>query len=117
MDQMNEYTPDLYELIDEEGNKQSFELIDCMEFEGETYYALTPYFEDDQGQELLDDSGELVILRVEYDNETGEEILASIDDDELFDRIGEQFLKRIGEIYDFDDEDEDENGEDSDDDE
>lgn len=101
---MNEYTPDLYELIDEEGNKENFELLDCMEFEGETYYALTPYFEEDQGQELLDDSGEVVILKVEFNQETGEDELVSIDDEELFDRVGEAFMKRINEMFDIDEE-------------
>lgn len=99
---MNEYTPDLYELMDESGEKQVFELLDCMEFEGETYYALTPFYDEDQAAELLDDPGELVILRVEYDDETGEEILASIDDDALFDRVGEAFIARLEEMYDFD---------------
>ncbi len=102
---MNEYTPDLFELIDEEGNKQTFELLDCMEFEEEKYYALTPYFEADEGQELLEDSGEVVILKVEYDEETGEEILASIEDEELFDRVGAVFMDRIEEMFGFDDED------------
>lgn len=105
-DKMNEYTPDLYELMDESGEKQTFELLDCMEYEGETYYALTPFYEEDQAEDMLNDSGELVILKVEYDEETGEEILASIDDEDLFDRIGEAFIKRLEDMYDFEDEDE-----------
>lgn len=105
-DKMNEYTPDLYELMDESGEKQTFELLDCMEYEGETYYALTPFYEEDQAEDMLNDSGELVILKVEYDEETGEEILASIDDEDLFDRIGEAFIERLEDMYDFEDEDE-----------
>ena len=106
MDEKNEHTPDLYELIDEDGNKEQFELLDCMEFEGETYYAMTPYFEPEQAEELVESSGEVVILRVEYDEETGEEILASIDDDDLYERVGAVFMDRLEEMFGFNDEDE-----------
>ena len=106
-DEMNEYTPDLFELVDEEGNKQTFELLDCMEYEEEKYYALTPYYEEEEAQQMLEDSGEVVILRAEYDEQTGEEILASIEDEELFDKIGAVFMDRIEEMFDFDDEEDD----------
>ena len=33
MSEMNEYTPELFELIDEDGNKKQFELIDAAEIE------------------------------------------------------------------------------------
>lgn len=101
----DEYMPDLYELEDEQGNKQSFELLDVMEYEGEKYYALTPYFDEQDAEKLLDDPGEVVILRSEFD-ENNDEILASIDDDEQYEKIGELFMKRIEEMFDFDDEDE-----------
>lgn len=100
-----EYMPDLYELEDEQGNKQSFELLDVMEYEGEKYYALTPYYDEQDAEKLLDDPGEVVILRSEFD-ENNDEILASIDDDEQYEKIGELFMKRIEEMFDFDDEDE-----------
>ena len=107
-EQMNEYTPDLYELMDEQGNKQTFELLDCMDFEDERYYALTPYFEEDDADKRLDEASLLVTLKVEYDPETGEEILASIEDEELFDRVGAAFEERLEEMFDFED---DEDGE------
>ena len=53
----NEFLPDLYELEDENGNKQTFELLDAMEYEDEKYYALTPYYEN--GDEALEDSGDV----------------------------------------------------------
>lgn len=61
----NEFLPDLYELEDENGNKQTFELLDAMEYGDEKYYALTPYYEN--GDEALEDSGDVVILKAEYD--------------------------------------------------
>ena len=105
-EQMNEYTPDLYELMDEQGNKQTFELLDCMDFEDERYYALTPYFEEDDADKILDEASLLVILKVEYDPETGEEILASIEDEELFNRVGAAFEERLDEMFDFEDDEE-----------
>ncbi len=102
----DEYMPDLYELEDENGDKQSFELLDVMEYEGEKYYALTPYFDEDEAERMLEDSGEVVILRSEFD-ENNDEILASIDDDEEYEKIGELFMQRIDEMFEFDDDDED----------
>ncbi len=102
-EERNEYTPDLYELEDESGEKHVFELLDAMEYEGEKYYALTPYFEDPN--EALEAAGDLVILRSDFD-ENNEEILSSIEDDDEFEKIGEIFLKRIDEMFDFEDDEE-----------
>lgn len=102
----DEYMPDLYELEDENGDKQSFELLDVMEYEGEKYYALTPYFDEDEAERMLEDSGEVVILRSEFD-ENNDEILASIDDDEEYEKIGELFMKRIEDMFEFDEDDDD----------
>lgn len=102
LDVNEEYMPDLYELEDEQGNKQSFELLDVMEYEGEKYYALTPYFDEQEVERMLEDSGEVVILRSEFD-ENNDEILASIDDDDEYEKIGEMFMKRIEDMFEFDD--------------
>ena len=100
----NEFLPDLYELEDENGNKQTFELLDAMEYGDEKYYALTPYYEN--GDEALEDSGDVVILKAEYD-ENNDEILASIEDDDEYEKIGQMVMERIDEMFEFDDEDED----------
>lgn len=101
----NEYTPDLFELEDENGEKQTFELLDAMEYEGEKYYALTPFFDD--AEESLQDSGEVIILKSEFD-ENNNEILASIEDDEEYEKIGNMFMERIEEMFEFDDDENDE---------
>ncbi len=93
MSEMNEYTPELFELIDAEGNKKQFELIDAAEIEGEQYFAMIPAVEDDN---FLDDDCDLVILKVIEEN--GEEILASIDDDDEFDKVSRIFTERLAEI-------------------
>lgn len=101
--EMNEYTPDLYTLEDEDGNEQEFELLDVMEYEGEKYYALTPYYGNDHDS-LLEDDGEVVILKEEMVGD--EPMLVSIEEDEEYERIGGIFLDRLNEIYDEDDEEE-----------
>ena len=90
MSEMNEYTPDLFELVDEEGNKKQFELFDAAELNGEQYYAMLPAVEDD---DFLNSDCELVILKsIEED---GEEILASIDDDDEFETVSAFFMERL----------------------
>lgn len=104
MSEMNEYTPELFELIDSDGNKKNFELIDAAELKGEQYYAMVPAIED---EDFLNADCDIVILKTIY--EDGEEILASIDDDEEFMEVSEFFLRRMEEAMDmYDDESEDE---------
>ncbi len=103
MSDMNEYTPDLIELVDNEGNKKNFEIVDIAEFEGEIYYAMIPEF---NGEDILSADCELVILKTVEDN--GEEILASIEDDDEFDRVSEFFMKRMDELFDEENEGDDE---------
>ncbi|MBP0977615.1 MAG: DUF1292 domain-containing protein [Oscillospiraceae bacterium] len=107
MPEISEFGPDLYTLVDEEGVEQTFELLDVMEAEGNTYYALVPYAENPE--DILEGSDELVVLKMEEVD--GEELLASIEDDEEFERIGQMFLDRIMEEFDEDEEDEAENEE------
>lgn len=99
MDEYN-YTPELYTLVDEEGKEQVFEMLDAMEEGDEKYYAMVPYFENPD--DLIESDGELVILKSEYVD--GEEMLASIDDDDEFDRIGAIFMERLESMFNSDDE-------------
>lgn len=71
-------------LTDEEGNENEFELIATCELDGCTYYALVP--KDD----IEDEEGEYVILKIDVDDD-GEEILVTIDDDDEFERVADYF--------------------------
>ena len=94
MSEMNEFTPDLFELIDEEGNKKQFELFDIAEINGEQYFAMLPAVEDDN---FLDSDCELVILKsVEEDDE---EILVSIDDEDEFETVSSYFMERLQDAF------------------
>ncbi len=75
---------DVYTLTDEEGKETNFELLAEAELDGVLYYAMTEL--DDEDEQVGD---EYVILRVE--EEDGEEVLVSIDDDDEFDRVADYF--------------------------
>ncbi len=94
MSEMNEYTPELFELIDNEGNTKKFEMIDAAEVDGEQYFAMVPAVENDN---YLNEDCELVILKAVEDN--GEEFLASIEDDDEFEKISAFFMKRLEEDF------------------
>lgn len=94
MSGMNEFTPELFELIDEHGNKKCFELVDSLEMNGEQYFAMLPAIEDD---DFLNANLELIILKVVYEN--GEEVLASIDDEQEFEEVYQYFMEDIENAY------------------
>ena len=98
--EQQEYTLDIYTLEDEEGNEVVFEMIDSIELDGQKYYAMMPYYENPE--DMLNDDGQLIVLRNEVVD--GEEMMATIDDDEEYDRIGEIFMKRITEMFEDDEE-------------
>lgn len=101
-----EYGNDFITLTDEEGNEVELEHLDTLEYEGETYMAFVQA--NDTPEEVLDeDSAELIILKVEP--EDGEDMLVTIDDDDLLDTIFNLFVERLeaedegGEDVDFSD--------------
>jgi uncharacterized protein YrzB (UPF0473 family) len=102
----NENSPDIYTLVDEVGNEQSFELLDVLEVDGSRYFAMIPYFENPE--ESIEDDGDLVILKSEVVD--GEEMMATIDNDEEYEKVGAMFMERLNNMFDeeySDDEDED----------
>ena len=97
-----DYTPEIFTLTDEDGNEQEFELMDIMEDNGTVYYALVPYTEDPDA--MIEEDTELVVLKVGEEN--GEEFLATIDNDEEYERIGQLFIQRISEMLEGDEDEE-----------
>lgn len=91
---MNEYTPELIELVDNDGNKKVFELIDVAEVDGEQYYCMVPSVED---EDFLEEDCDIVVLKTI--EEDGEEILASIDDDEEYDKVSAVFIERMKKAF------------------
>ena len=87
----NEYGNDFITLTDEEGNEIELEHMDTLEYEGELYMAFVPaYTPEDQ---LEEDAAELIILK--STEEDGEEILVTVDSDELLDKLFDLFVERL----------------------
>ena len=96
-DDMERLEAELITLVDDDGSEHEFELVDTAEFGGQNYVALVPVPESDE--ELLQDSGDLIILKVL--DEDGEEVLEAIEDDAEFDKVGEFFMERLKDTFDF----------------
>lgn len=98
-----EYNPDIVSVIDEDGKEHVFEELDRIETDKGRYVALLPVFDDPQEQ--LDDSGEIIILKVS--EEDGEIYLSAIEDEAEFNEVGTLFEERLEDLFEFE-EDEDE---------
>ena len=77
---MNEYQPDLFTLEDEDGNEETFELIDVVKEEDTTYYALIPQQSDPDN---LEEDDYFVILKQDDNDPDG--MLVSIEDESELD--------------------------------
>ena len=95
-----EFNPDLVSVIDENGVEHVFEELDRIETDSAKYVALLPVY--DEAEEILDDDGELIILKV--CDEDGETYLEPIEDDNEFNEIGKIFEERLSELFSFDEE-------------
>ena len=78
---------EIVELIDEDGKEVQFEHLMTLEHQGKTYVCLAPVEPD---EEIGDD--ELVILRIDTD-EDGNDCYVTIEDDEELDDVFEKYLE------------------------
>lgn len=90
-----EYNPDIITLEDDDGKEYTFEVLDRIETDEARYVALLPVY--DNPEKLLEDSGELVILRVNEEN--GDEYFEDIEDDAEYDMIADAFTDRLQDIF------------------
>ena len=79
---------------------EEFEELDRIETDTAKYVALLPVY--DEAEEIIDDDGELIILKV--CEEDGETYLEPIEDDNEFNEIGKIFEERLSELFAFDEE-------------
>ena len=82
-----EYQPDLMTLEDEDGNEFDLELLDTIEFEGQTYCVFVPA--DIENMDVNDPDYGLIFLKSREEN--GEELFDSVDDDDELDRVYEYY--------------------------
>ncbi len=92
-----DYGNDFVTLVDENGKETEFEIVDSLVTENNEYFALIP---TETADNLAEDDGELVILKVVVDD-NGDEFLEPIEDDDEFEEISEIFIDRLEELYDF----------------
>lgn len=90
-----EYGNDFITIVDDDGQEFELEVLDTMDYNGETYSAFLPANMDE-----ADPDYGIIILRVVTD-ENGDELFESIDDDEQLQDVYEHFMVLL-----FDDEDE-----------
>lgn len=90
-----DYNPDIVSLTDDEGKEYKFEILDAIETDDGRYLALLPTFDDPK--KMLDDSGELVIVKVT--EEEGEEYFSEIEDDDEYETIADAFIDRLEDFF------------------
>ena len=88
-------------VVDENGVEHTFEELDRIETDDDRYIALLPI--SNVAEEILDGDGELIILSV-VEDEDGETYLEPIEDEALFNEIGEIFEERLADYFEFDEE-------------
>ncbi|MDD6807657.1 MAG: DUF1292 domain-containing protein [Oscillospiraceae bacterium] len=108
MDENLEINPYLITVVDENGEEHIFEELDRIELTDDNdveqrYVAVTPY--EPNPDEILESYDELIILKVEED-EDGETFLSAIEDQDEFDEIGQIFEERLSEYYEIAEDDE-----------
>lgn len=81
-------------LTDEEGNEVEFEHIDTVEVDGQVYLAFIP------AELNVEEEAEVVILKIQEEN--GEEILVSVDDEAEADKIFDIVMQRVEDMYEED---------------
>ena len=99
------FGPDFITVTDEDGNDFELELVDTLEYQGVTYYAMFPAVEEDEEtgepKDVDADDEEYGLVIMKAIQEDGEELLSTLDSDEELDAVYELFMERF-----FQDEDE-----------
>lgn len=111
MDEENLNNPEVEEdeniiyLNDENGNEVSFEFLDLIEYDSEQYVVLLPL------EDIEDDNGEVVILKLE-DSEGEDEDLesyVSVDDENVLKEVFKIFKEKFKDEFNFQDDNQDDN--------
>lgn len=82
-------------LNDEEGKEVQFEFLDLIELDGVEYVVLLPVEED------TEESGEVVILKVEETDSETEESYVSVDDQDTLNKVFDIFKDKFKDEFNF----------------
>jgi len=83
----------IIELTDEDGVTSQFEYLTTIDHDGEMYVVLMLIEDEEQD----DEEGEVLILKIEKDPETDEDIYVSVDDEAISQAVFEKFLAMVEE--------------------
>jgi uncharacterized protein YrzB (UPF0473 family) len=89
------FETDIVTLVDDEGNGHEFEILDILDENDRTFYALLPTSED-ESEGLEQDT---YYIFEAFETEDGEQELAEVSDEELLDQLADIFEKRFDELY------------------
>ena len=92
----NEFGKNTVVLTDENGQEIELEHLDTVEYKGTTYMAFIP------AEMSVEDSSELIIMKVE--EEDGEDILVTLDDEDELDEMFQIFSERLDESFEAEEE-------------
>lgn len=88
----DDFGPDFISLTDEDGNEFTLEVIDALEYHGQTYVACFPTLEEDTEDTEAEEYGLVILKSIE---ENGESFLATPDSDEELNAVYEQFMQQL----------------------
>lgn len=83
-----EYGNDFISVTDDDGNEFELEHLDTMEFEGEMYMAFVP-------ADMPDTDPDYGIILLKVVEEDGEEILATIDDENELQKVYDAYMEQL----------------------
>lgn len=93
------FGPDFITVTDEDGNDFELELVDTLEHNGITYYAMFPAVEEDDAtgepKDVDADDEEYGLVIMKGIEENGEELLSTLDSDKELDEVYELFMERF----------------------
>ena len=84
----NEYGSDFMTIIDEDGTEYELEILSTLEYNGETYLAVTP---------ATDEEAELEVSILKSVEEDGEPILCAIEDEEELEAVYSLIMDQLHE--------------------
>lgn len=88
---MEEYEPEMVSLFDEDGTEIEFELLDVIEYEGDSYAVMLP-----------PEDNEVVIMLLEELNDE-EDVYSPVDDDDTLTAVFEAFKEKYKDEFNFED--------------
>lgn len=91
-----DYGADFITIVDDDGQEFELEILDSMELNGKSYTSFLPADMDENDPDFG-----MIILRA-IEDENGDTLYESVDDEGELDEVYNEFVKRL-----FDDEDED----------